>query len=228
MIDRVKRAVRRWLGGAEESYALGQLDLKLRPFLPTGPGFFVEAGANDGVNQSNTLWLDRHRGWTGLLVEPIPELAERCRVNRPRAIVENVALVPFDFEGDRLTMRFGNLMSVVKGGMRSTEEELAHIEEASRGGLVTYEVEVPAAPLGSLLRKHGVRDIDLLSLDVEGFELQALRGLDLEEHRPALMLIEARYREEIDRYLSPLYEPAAELSFHDVLYRCTTPLRRAG
>ncbi|CAL4224181.1 unnamed protein product, partial [Meganyctiphanes norvegica] len=39
-------------------------------FSPIRNGFFIEAGALDGVYLSNTLWLEQERGWTGLLVEP--------------------------------------------------------------------------------------------------------------------------------------------------------------
>src|SRR6202008_2120463 len=79
---------------AERSFALGGLDLKLDEALGRQRrGFFVEAGANDGVTYSNTLFFERFRGWRGLLVEPLPELAARCRKNRPRCLVENCALV---------------------------------------------------------------------------------------------------------------------------------------
>jgi hypothetical protein len=81
---------------------------------------------------------------------------------------------------------------------------------------------VPARTLTSILDEAGVRKIDFFSLDVEGFELSVLRGLDLDRYRPKYLLIEARYREEIDSYLRGLYEPITELSFHDVLYRRRT------
>ena len=39
-------------------------------------GFFIEAGAADGEWFSNTLYFERHHGWTGLLVEPNPDLLQ--------------------------------------------------------------------------------------------------------------------------------------------------------
>ncbi len=205
------------------SFALDRLDVKLRPFLRRDDAFFIEAGANDGIEQSNTLYLERYRGWRGLLVEPFPELAARCRANRPHSIVEHAALVPFDHPSDTVVMRYCDLMSVVKGGMRSEAEELEHVRRGSEIQRVeTREVVCPARTLSSILDQHGIERVDLFSLDVEGYELNVLKGLDLARHRPRLMLIEARYREEIDAYLRARdYLPIAELSHHDVLYRST-------
>jgi len=206
--------------GVKHSYALNDLDLKLEPFIAKAGGFFIEAGANDGISQSNSLFFEKHYGWTGLLVEPIPELAARCRQNRPDCMVVNSALVPFDYTAATIEMHACNLMSLVKGAMKSTEADLEHIARGCEIQQVeSREIRVPAIPLSQLLDQNGVREIDFLSLDVEGFELAVLQGLDLTRHRPRWMLIEARFREEIDQYLAPHYQPVADLSFHDILYR---------
>jgi FkbM family methyltransferase len=204
----------------EESFSLNELDFQLRPYLNFRRGFFIEAGANDGISQSNTLYFEKYRGWKGILVEPIPELAARCRVNRPNCIVENFALVPFDYKESHVEMRYCNLMSLVKGSMKSEEADLMHIQEGCKiQDIDSYELKVPARTLTSILEANSVGKIDLLSLDVEGFELDVLKGMDFERYRPSLMLVEARFRDEIDSFLKPFYEPIAELSHHDVLYR---------
>jgi FkbM family methyltransferase len=203
-----------------QSFALNKLNLKLERYLDFDHGFFIEAGANDGVRQSNTLYFERYRGWRGLLVEPVPELAEHCRRNRPHCLVENTALVADDYEGSTVEMRFCNLMSLVKGGMKSIEEEDEHIRSGCDCQQIeTRELTVPACTLSDLLDRHQITQVDLLSLDVEGFELPALRGLDFQRHAPRFLLIEVCYREDIESYLSSWYAPLAELSYHDVLYR---------
>jgi hypothetical protein len=77
--------------------------------------------------------------------------------------------------------------------------------------------------LSSVLDEAGVSEIDLLSLDVEGFEPEALAGLDLERHAPKFLLVEMldreRTRARIEELLGPAYELAGELSPYDVLYR---------
>jgi FkbM family methyltransferase len=202
----------------ERSYALDQLDYKLREWLDFKRGVFIEAGANDGVTVSNTLYFERHRGWRGLLIEPIPNLAERCRKNRPRCIVENCALVSPKQTDKTVTMHYCNLMSLVKGAMQSPEADRQHLERGCAVQKVeTYEVQVPARTLDDVLAAHGITHVDFFSLDVEGYELPVLQGMT--RVRPRFLLIEVRDRAAIDAQLGPHYEAIAELSHHDVLYR---------
>ncbi len=207
-------------GSGKRSFAHNELDLKLERYLPKHRGIFVEAGANNGVNQSNTLYFEKYYRWQGLLIEPIPELFIRCRRHRPYCTVVNAALVPLGFPDSTVTMHACNLMSIVKGAMRSPDADADHVR---RGGEIqnieTHEVKVPAMALSDILDQHGIRDVDFLSLDVEGYELPALQGLDFVRHRPAWMLVEARFRDEVDAFLDPLYECVDVLSHHDVLYR---------
>jgi FkbM family methyltransferase len=217
VLDHLRRLIR----GTEQrkSFALNGLDLKLLPYLNYRKGFFVEAGANDGLTQSNTYYFERYKGWRGMLVEPIPELAQRCRSNRPRCIVESCALVEAGLPSAEISLRYANLMSVVDGAFKSKEEEERHVQTGCDIQNITPStLQVPVATMSALLDKHGIKRVDFLSLDVEGYELNALRGIDFERHAPGFMLIEARFRKEIDEYLAPLYEPVAELSHHDVLY----------
>lgn len=220
----------RWFDGVRQrrrdrrqSFGLNELDVKLAKLLDyPRRGFFIEAGANDGVTQSNSLYFERYLGWRGLLVEPIPTLAEACRRNRPKALVENAALVPFGFAGDSIEMRYCNLMSVVKGGMRSAAEERDHIAAGCAVQQVaTYEVVVPACPLQSILDRHAIATADLLVLDVEGFEAKVLQGIDFTRFAVGHLLIEARYRDEVEAVLAGRYTAVATLSHHDVLYRKT-------
>jgi hypothetical protein len=65
----------------------------------------------------------------------------------------------------------------------------------------------------------------LMTLDVEGFEASALRGLDLSKHRPRFLLVEMldeeRQRPEIESILGARYQYEARLSMCDHLYRRT-------
>lgn len=209
-----------------KSFALNELDKKLAQYVNMRGGFFVEAGANDGVRQSNTLYFEKYLGWQGLLVEPIPDLAEKCRRNRPGCVVEQCALVSNSYPYDTIEMRYCDLMSVVRGAMKSRQKEDAHLlagQQFLREGEQVRAVTVPARTLSDILDTHGISHVDLLSLDVEGYEPQVLKGLDLDRHSPKFMLIEARCQKEIESIIDDHYRPVAALSinesYSDMLYR---------
>jgi FkbM family methyltransferase len=211
------RSLSKRMPGRRRSFALNDLDLKLEQYLNFKEGVFVEAGANDGRNQSNTLYYERHYRWRGLLVEPIPELAEQCRRNRPQCVVENYALVSFDYDLPTVEMTYCGLMSTVRGALATEQQHIHRGSEIQK--LEPRELSVPAITLTELLIRNDFEHIDLMSLDVEGYELSVLQGLDMDRFCPDLLLIECRDREEIDRFLAPYYGVEAELSHHDILFR---------
>ncbi|HEY9770030.1 MAG TPA: FkbM family methyltransferase [Coleofasciculaceae cyanobacterium] len=201
--------------------SLSEMDKKLEKYLTYSNGFFIEAGANDGFSQSNTYYLEKFRGWTGILIEGIPELYQQCVVERPKSRVFNCALVAADSTEPYITMKYANLMSIVEGALKSEAGDLVHLEKGNQiqKNIVPYEVDVPTKTLTSILDRCQVETIDLLSLDVEGFELNVLKGLDFERYQPKYMLIEARFKEEIESYISDLYIQVDRFSSHDYLYQ---------
>jgi len=83
---------------------------------------------------------------------------------------------------------------------------------------------VPARTLRSILDEVSEKEIDFLSLDVEGYELNVLKGLDLNKYPPKYMLVEARFREEIEAYISQYgYEAIDAFSVQGILYTQRTP-----
>jgi len=63
-------------------FSINEIDIKIEKYLDFDNGFFVELGANDGVNQSNSLYFEKYRNWKGVLVEPIPHNYLLCKKNR--------------------------------------------------------------------------------------------------------------------------------------------------
>lgn len=183
------------------------LDRRLERHLDHDGGVFIEAGANDGVRQSNTYYFEKIRGWTGLLVEPVPELAAECRRNRRAPVVE-AALAAADLPGATVELQVAGLMSTVTGALGDAAATAAHVATglAVQGLRETRRLRVPARTLSALIDEVRLRlPIDLLSLDVEGAEPAALRGLDLARHAPRFICVEARDPAELDAILGARY-----------------------
>jgi FkbM family methyltransferase len=152
-------------------------------------GVFVEVGANDPIEGSQTLHLER-RGWTGLLVEPLCEHAADLRTVRT-AKVEEVAC------GPRRT--HDALMDFKVAGVASTLADRFINHRVSEREIRKVRV----VTLDSLLAKHGIATVDFLSLDVEGYELEVLDGFSIEKYQPAFIMVEDRVRDlKIHRYMA--------------------------
>jgi FkbM family methyltransferase len=195
---------------------LNGLDRKLIEYLPSHPGFFIEAGANDGIRQSNTLVLERKFGWSGLLVEPIPRLADQCRRNRRKSIVKNVALVGAAESGQKIRIDDVDLMTSMAEASEDREEFLQRAEDVQ--GISRRSVEVECRTLSEILDEIGSPHIDVFSLDVEGFELQVLSGLDLSRHCPRILLVETKLESELEEFLAGRMRLVAKLTHHDYLF----------
>jgi FkbM family methyltransferase len=192
-------------------------------------GFFVEAGAHDGYIGSNTYYVARFRGWSGVLIEPIPALYECCVSERSESKVFNCALVRSGFGRDEVVMRYGGPQSVVKGAWEwaAANEAPSQLEWSQQGCAhgweARYEVGVPARTLTSVLDEADApATIDLLSLDVEGYELEVLKGLDFARYTPTLIVLEffegLPGRDELGRLLAD-YDEIDRLSPSDLLFR---------
>jgi len=211
----------------EHFFALNELDKKLLKYINYPNGFFVELGANDGVNQSNTLHFELYKGWKGVLIEPTPHKFLECCKNRKKEnhIFCN-ACVSFDYKDKFVELIYSNLMTTPKG----LETDIIKPEDHAKLGLQWLEegeknftFGALASPLSNLLElADAPKEIDLLSLDVEGAELEVLKGIDHNKHRFTFMLIETRNFSKIDTYLQSFgYLPCDQLSNHDFLFVST-------
>lgn len=198
---------------------LNNLDQKIFKYLPVGKGIFIEAGANDGINQSNTYFLERNHGWTGILVEPIPRLYERCKRARPQSRVVNAALVGPENQDKDITILDLGLMSVVDGSLGGGEPEKTHIEFGrSFSGRKFAKSIATGVTLSKLIDEHGSNQIAFLSLDLEGYELEALKGLDLERHQPSCILVETKQLDEVYSIIGHRYELLEKITHHDYIF----------
>lgn len=149
-------------------------------------GVFIEIGAYDGVSLSNSLFFEQI-GWSGLLVEAHPGLAAKCRSARPAAAVVHAALGATDGGSVTFSMVKGEQGLDTLSFVSTTDRQLRRIE--SRHGSIE-RVDVPARTLQSVVREVNLVEVDWMSIDVEGAELDVLKGANLDEFRPRLILVE--------------------------------------
>src|SRR5262245_23431242 len=133
-------------------------------------GYFVEVGANEPHARSQT-WSLEQSGWTGVLVEPQPDLAIELRAKRKARVFEVACSSPenagrnLSFSLDRHHMASG-----------ATPERV---------------ISVPVRILDSILTEAGTPiGFDFLSIDVEGHKIEVLRGFDIARWKPRLILLE--------------------------------------
>jgi FkbM family methyltransferase len=164
------------------SYAQNFEDVMLaRVFAGRDNGFYVDVGAGDPVNLSVTKWF-YDLGWSGLNIEPNRQLFDRLAADRPRDINLDCGAGAAASEAQFFEPDVGELSSF----------DSRVQEKAQSTGVPGSTRTVAVAPLTDLLKLHCPgRAIDFLKIDVEGWEAEVLKGLDLRQYRPIVILIEA-------------------------------------
>ncbi len=150
----------------------------VREFFRDRPrGFFVEVGANDPKKDSQSWHLEQ-AGWTGILVEPLPDLAAELRRQRTAQVFEVACSSPD---------RAGQVMRLhVAGPFSSFDPNLA-----VTGMRADRVIDVKVRTLNDVLSEGNAQvPIDLMSVDVEGHELEVLSGFDFARWKPRLVLLE--------------------------------------
>jgi FkbM family methyltransferase len=140
---------------------------------------YVEVGANHPVRLSNSLLLEQN-GWEGISIDPLKKYTEEWKNTRKNQFI-NCAIGKakeykkfIEFYGQET---WYDMLSGFKDFVRN--EDLITFEHKE------YDVEV--LPLNDILK---FKQFDLLMVDVEGAELEVLKGIDLSIHSPEFVLLE--------------------------------------
>jgi FkbM family methyltransferase len=150
-------------------------------------GVVVDVGANEPVSAFSQSWhLEEKLGWKAVLVEPNPVLAARARSARPNALTFECACCATEAD---LTL----YIPVKEDGGEIHSHAAIGKNLDSHSYAKFREVTVRGRPLDHLLEEAGVQSIDLLSIDVEGAELEVLKGFDIGKYRPGLILLEDKH-----------------------------------
>lgn len=179
-------------------------------------GVFVDIGAYDGITFSNTLMLERERGWTGVCIEPLPDLFAELWQNR-NCICVNAAIgnreeaevefLAVQSQVDRTRMLSGVL----------SEYDPRHLvrvgDEIDEFGGSKEIIQVSMRHLHTVLAEHNINHVDYLSIDTEGSELLILRSTILSALGNPCLTVENNYN-----------DPAIDAALQDQQYMLHTLL----
>jgi FkbM family methyltransferase len=189
--------------------SINNLDKKLLKYLNFKNGFYIECGANDGINQSNSWYFEKVLNWRGILIEPNKTSFKNLKNNRSfKNIFKNVALVSEDFK---------NKNEEIYLSEKNLESKLTNIVNP-------LSQKVATETLNNILKEFNVNKINLFSLDVEGYEEEVLKGLNLNIFDIDYILIETNNFDKINFMLKNCnYILQEKLSFHDYLFKKDKP-----
>lgn len=172
--------IRRMLGGAAEYFSEAGQDeyIDTEIFARMRDGIFVEVGAFDGIRGSNSLFFEKFRGWRGLLIEASPLYFSWLEQNRPECVKERIAVAASEGEAEFLEITEGMyMMSGLKFALPPDQRRAAEEGLFGRSDML----RVPTLPLADLLRKHDLVEIDYISIDIEGGEMDVLSAFPFDE-----------------------------------------------
>ena len=161
-----------------------------------GPALrFVQVGANDGLFGDPLRPYVLAHDWTGILLEPQPDVFDRLKQNyadcADRLVFENLAIST----DDKLTLYLppadwaGRGQTYAESIVSSNADVIARQIGTDPSKL--RQIDVPAMTLNALFEKHTISDLDLLQIDAEGYDWQVLQTLDLTRYQPHLIQIES-------------------------------------
>lgn len=174
-----------------ESYSGGRLhysqegeDILLTRILDVEyPGFFIDVGAHHPVRFSNTYGLYK-RGWRGINIDPTPGSMESFQRLRPEDINLECAI-----SLDETPIPF---FIFTEGALNTFDVKLAK-EYLDKGWVLKETLEIKPRPLSDILKNHLKLNkfVTLLTIDVEGLEMEVLSSNDWDVCRPKVIIIEA-------------------------------------
>jgi FkbM family methyltransferase len=150
-------------------------------FFKEKKGVFCDIGGNHPLNINNTRYF-QDIGWDGYVFEPLPQMKHLWQEYRPDA-----KLFPF-----ALSDTEGEVVFSIVENETGWEDMLSFIKE-TRDAEYKYEttdIVVQTRIFRDVCKEEGIAHIDYMSIDVEGHELNVLKGIDFDEVKINVLTIE--------------------------------------
>jgi hypothetical protein len=137
-------------------------------------GFYIESGAADGEGLSNSLFFEKSRNWTGLLVEANPKSFQAILNKRRHAYMVNACLSPTK-KPVKMTFQLAGYIGGLSNYMENTHKERIRHKFKNNETVI-----IQCLPLLSILQAMRTSHVDYFSLDIEGAEMEVLTTLPLD------------------------------------------------
>jgi len=154
---------------------------------------FLEFGATNGMELSNSFMLERHRGWRGVLAEPDPQWHMALRENRPNATIIT----------DCIYSRSGESMQFISSSTGVLSSLKDHCKDDANGPLAGNamqrlqdfkEIEVSTISLDDVFESYfNGEPIEYMSVDTEGSEFEILSKFNFTKYSPSVVTVEHNY-----------------------------------
>ncbi|MFN2354375.1 MAG: FkbM family methyltransferase [Desulfopila sp.] len=156
-------------------------------------GVFLDVGANDGVSINNSLYFEKHYDWTGIAVEPVAYIFKKLKANRKCHVVQGC--VSHRQGPAKFIQLIGdaNMFSTLKSHNTGLTARRVR-KRQKRQNSELKEIEVECFTISDLTRKFGYKNVDFLSLDTEGGELEILKSIDFAETPITAISVENNWR----------------------------------
>ena len=176
----------------------GEDDIIAGYFPSNYVGTCIDIGAANGTSGNNS-YLFEQKNWLSLCIEANPTLYEQCKQTRKHTV--NYAVSNYNKNNELFTiyhLHNGNeeAVSSLKADQRLINDHATMIKN-------TIEISVNVRTLDSIISEVSLFDqIDFVSIDTEGTELDVLKGFDIVKWKPRLFIVENNYNtNEVEEYL---------------------------
>lgn len=156
-------------------------------------GFYIDIGAHHPIKYSNT-YIFYKRGWNGINIDAMPDSMNEFIITRPNDINLQAAI---SNENTTLTFYIFN-----EPALNTLNSEEAKSKDNKNGYKIIKEIKLDTYKLSEILAIHlgNNQEIDFISVDTEGNDLNVLKSNDWEKYRPKFVLVEDLKFKNIEEY----------------------------
>jgi FkbM family methyltransferase len=163
----------------KKSYSQGSMDLILNHiFKDKKDGFYIDVGCQHPIKNNNTYLLFK-KGWTGVNIDLDNVNIDLFNFFRPKDNNINSAI---SNKTEKIKLFYYHQKSPI-----NTLDEKVSLKQQAK---IEKKIDIQTNTLENILDNYSIKTIDLLTIDVEGFELKVLKGLNFDKYKPRVIIVE--------------------------------------